>query len=162
MPEYIRTIIFYGVFILIIVLYGLIYGAYYFGYSDISGSIMALILSSAPYVSEDLSLAGEITPPLLAGFMSATLPHHSVWVRTILCFVLAAICYILYLHLTVFLNTAQAAAILQGVSQDPRQAVPVLSAFSGGVRTFAAIVAAAVLGLQINRGAARHNPEAEA
>lgn len=153
MHESVKSVIFYGVFAIIILMYALIYGTHYAGYSDVSGQFIKFILSSAPYVSRDLSLAGELTPPILAGVMSATIPQRSSATRTLISFVLALLCYGMYLHLSVFLTSPQAVAILQSVNQDPRESVSVLSAFSGGVRTFSAIIAASVIGLRINKAA---------
>lgn len=112
---------------------------------------MALIVSSAPVVMQDLSVAGEITPPILAGLMAATIPQRSSLLRTLISFSLAVACYLLYLQLTTFLGGQEAKTILLSADLSPDKDTGVLTGFAGGVRTFAAILAAAVIGLKFNR-----------
>ncbi len=149
-----KSAIFYGVFVAVLALYGSIVGAFYLGAAELSGAIMNAIASMTPIILSDLSLPGEVTPAVLGGVMAFTAPTRTSWVQTVLLLLLSGLCWLLYLHMQVFFTTPEAATALQLADIAPAKletALSALASFSGSVRSFAAVIFAAILGLRFNR-----------
>ncbi len=150
MPEHIKYAVFYGTFVAMLLLYGVLIGGFWGGYSDISADTVFFIASSAPYITSDLSLLGEVTPPALGFAMASTIPNNQgVW-GVIVSFALALLCYVLYLHLSVFFGSSASDVLIEMAGEPLETTKNILLSFSGGVRTFSAVVGAAVVGLKIN------------
>lgn len=156
MQEQIKTVIFYGVFVLVFVLYAIIVGAPILGLTQLAGETMALIASMTPIILNSLSLPGELTPAVLGGLMAYTAPSRTSWGRTLLLVFLSGLSWLLYLHLQVYFGSEATTTALQIVdvpADKLTDAVSALQSFSNSVRSFAAVIFAAILGLRFNDNA---------
>jgi hypothetical protein len=106
-----------------------------------------MIAASAPVITGDVSLFGEYTPPVLAALMAATAPPRTDQRPFLIALALAALCYVLYVHLTIFMQSSAGEVIinLAGVED-----TTLVLTFVTSVRTFCIVVAAALVGLRIN------------
>jgi hypothetical protein len=152
---YVKDAIFYGAFLLLFVLYGVIVGGALFGRSDWSGETMVAIASMAPIILEQLSLAGEAGPFVLGAVMAWTAPRRTSNVQTVLIILLSGLLWLAYLHMQVFFDQdRRAIEVLQGTALEGDEAIlssqKTLSSFAASVRTFAAVIMAAILGLRFN------------
>lgn len=156
MQEKIKTVIFYGVFALVFILYALIVGAPLIGFAELGGATMALIASMTPIILNSLSLPGELTPAVLGGLMAYTAPSRTSWGQTLLLVFLSGLGWLLYLHLQVYFGSEATTTALQIVdvpADKLADAVSALQSFSNSVRSFAAVIFAAILGLRFNDNA---------
>ena len=151
---YVKDAIFYGAFLLLFILYAVIVGGALFGRSDWSGETMVAISSMAPIILEQLSLAGEAGPFVLGAVMAWTAPRRTSNVQTVLIIMLSGLLWLAYLHMQVFFDEPRAIEVLQGTRLEGDEAIlsaqKTLSSFAGSVRTFAAVIMAAILGLRFN------------
>lgn len=159
----VRHWVFYGTFVLL----GLIYATIALGWifaSSLSVGMIMLISRSAPYVLQQLPLAGELVPGILAAVMAATAPAAGGARQTIIVLVLAALVYLAYLHLNVFFSFDELDGVVRTAtdgldteivselrgSEQEKTVLLTLQAFASSVRNFASVVFAAVIGLKFN------------
>jgi hypothetical protein len=150
----VKDTIFYGVFVVLFVLYGLIVGGAWRGEITLSASIMLAINSMAPMVLENLSLYSEAAPVVLGFIMGVTAPRRASWLQTLVILTLGVLLWLAYLHLQIFFTEGAARAFLDDSDrlddEQIEQAIQTLSMAASSVRSFAAVVVAAVLGLRFN------------
>jgi hypothetical protein len=158
-----RHWVFYGTFVLLGLIYAVIALGWVFA-SSLSVGMIMLVSRSAPYVLNQLPLAGELVPGILAAVMAATAPAANGARQTITVLILAALVYLAYLHLNVFfsfeeldnvirtatdgLDTEIASEVRNG--EQEKTVLLTLQAFASSVRNFASVVFAAVIGLKFN------------
>lgn len=156
--ETVRRYMFYGVFVVLAVLYVAIVVAFEMGRESIAGYFMRQIVLTAPFVLPEIPLIGELVPAVLGGIIAATAPAKAS--NTQLLIVLAASCvvYFLYLNMSVFLGMNGEVPNTEGLREelnaqgivDVDNAIKVLESFSSSVRNFAAFVFAALIGIKFN------------
>lgn len=147
--EHVKYFIFFGALSVVFIIYSLIYLSFLFGYSPITVWTFKIIVNTAPLIIHDLSLFGEITPPLLAGIMATSAPPRTKNIPFILAVGFSLIGYILYLHLTVFVDSKSGETLI-GLATLSNE-TGTLTSFIGGIRTFCIIVVAALIGLKLNK-----------
>jgi hypothetical protein len=150
----VKDLIFYGAFLALFVLYAVIVGGAMFGRSDWSGETMVTISSMAPIILEQLSLPGEAGPFVLGAVMAWTAPKRTSNWQTVVIIMLSGVIWLAYMHMQVFFSEQRAIEVLASTRLPDNEAVlsaqKTLSSFAGSVRTFAAVIMAAILGLRFN------------
>lgn len=157
--EMIRRYIFYGVFVLLAVLYVAIVPAFeFFGMQTLSGAVMKQIVLTAPFLLPQIPLLGELVPAVLGGIVAATAPTRARNTQLLLVLLLSAIVYFFYLHMSVFLGATSSGLntpslrneLVAQELREPDEALEVLRSFAASVRNFAAFVFAALIGIKFN------------
>lgn len=152
LPPLAKYLLFYGAFAALFILYGIIVVGFYL-HLDISESTMESLASWAPIVLKELSIPGELVPAVLGGLMAWTAPSRAANAQVVFLLLLSAIAWIMYLHMQIVFSTPEVRDyLLSGsVGQDHIvDTLATLSSFANNVRSFAAVVFAAILGLRFN------------
>jgi hypothetical protein len=162
----IRRYMFYGVFVVLALLYVAIVVLFETGHEPISGYFMRQIVLTAPFILPEIPLIGELVPAVLGGIIAATAPAKASNRQLLIVLAASCVVYFLYLNMSVFLgmngdnpNTEGLREELaaQGID-DIGNAIKVLESFSSSVRNFAAFVFAALIGIKFNDAQTIGNP----
>ncbi|SCX19255.1 hypothetical protein [Agrobacterium rosae] len=163
----VRNIVFYGVFVVLIVIYALIVFGDKFGEdSSLSGTVMSAIKEIIPLVSREMSVPGELAPAFLGSFIALMRPGNASLKELIAILLLSGFTWLFYLHLQFYASTAEAsfalgrANVAMSAIGDAQKAV---SSFASIARSISAATFAAAIGLQIygSRSAVANGPSNE-
>lgn len=145
-----RSIVFYGVFGVVALLYAAIVLPYVLHNSDFAVRTINFLVSTSPILTGDVAIFGEYTPPILAGLMAAAAPPSKQNTPFFIAIGLAVLCYALYVHLTVFLNSGPGGSFLVIGQDDPAATQKAMIGLVASIRTFCIVVAGGLLGFKAN------------
>jgi hypothetical protein len=117
------------------------------GDADFPAGLVSAIVTAAPLIAGDISVVGEMTPGILAGFIIALLPS-SQYETTIKAVALAALIYFLYIYLAIFFSGEKGELLLGVHSHDVSTDRKTILSVCSNVRVTAIAVAASIIGLK--------------
>lgn len=150
MGSTLKSVVFFGVFAVLIIVYLLIYGTYFLGLSDLTAATVGFFLGTAPLFIKDVPVLGEYSPAVVAGLLAATAPFNKTRSIFFVAIAVSIFIYILYLHLSSFAASPTALTILEIAGYGPA-AQNLAMAMLDGLRTFCLVVAASLVGLRANK-----------
>ncbi len=154
LPAIVKLVVFYGAFAVLYLLYVAIVVGDFF-WRDASLFVMENIATYTPIIMTDVSVPAQLLPAVLGGVMAWAAPGRAANAQLILLLLLAAIAWIMYLHMQVFFGSeipnVRDQLLIDNVPEDQIDVtMATLSSFASNVRSFASVVFAAILGLRFN------------
>lgn len=131
-----RVPIFFGVFTVVAALYVAIMVPYSLGDTWFAAGTINLLVTTSPILLGDVNVFGEYTPPILAGLMAAAAPASTRKIPFVIAIGLAVICYLLYVHLTAFLDTPSGSSLLVIDQDNPTATKEAMTGLVASTRTF--------------------------
>ena len=145
----VRGGIFYGIFCLLFLAYGLIVAGAFFAPASTFGSGLITFVTMAPLALE--RLPAELIPAILGGALAWTAPLRADNARTVLLMALSALVWLAFLHVQVIFRAHAVDAMgMTDYVGNLNDALGNLEAFAVSIRNFAAVIFAATIGIRLN------------
>lgn len=154
LPPEARAGIFYSVFGVVYLVYLVVVGGLYLGYSSVSGWALETIAQYAPLSLKELSVSNEVVAALLGGVLAWTAPGRPTLKRFFVLLGLSGAAYLMYLHMQVLIGNGTVEQALLSGNTTPNQlpdSLATLTSFATTARSFAAATFGAVIGWNFNQ-----------
>lgn len=150
LPGLLRTIVFFGLYAILIAIYLAIVPTLW-GSSEFSGAAMRTVSAAFSIITTNIPAISELAPALLAGILVVTAPSVQRTIQVLALLSLSVVTYLLYLHFQIVIHSP-GLGVDEAIGLDISQIKTVkagLDSLTADARAFMAIIIGGLLGLQV-------------